>query len=65
MFEVQERVVAVETADELPNLDGYHCAEAPFSHPHPLRRPLTSSRLPSQDGEPDISREMPRLGSGA
>ena len=33
MLEVQERIVAVETAQELPNLDGYHCAETPFQVP--------------------------------
>src|ERR1041384_7964598 len=29
-LEVEERVVAVETAEELPNLVGNHCAATPF-----------------------------------
>jgi hypothetical protein len=27
---MEERVVAVETAEKLPNLVGNHCAETPF-----------------------------------
>ena len=30
LFEVQQRVVTVETTKELPNLIGNHCAETPF-----------------------------------
>src|SRR5436190_21343655 len=30
LFEVQERIVSMETAQELPNLIGNHCPETPF-----------------------------------
>ena len=30
MFEMQQRIVTVETTKELPNLVGNHCAETPF-----------------------------------
>ena len=30
MFEMQQRIVTVETTNELPNLVGNHCAETPF-----------------------------------
>jgi hypothetical protein len=33
MFEVQQRIVTVETTQELPNLVGNHCAETPFQVP--------------------------------
>jgi hypothetical protein len=35
-LEVQERVVPVETTQELPNLIGNHCAETPFQVAHPV-----------------------------
>jgi hypothetical protein len=33
VFEVQERIMPVETAEELTNLVGNHCPETPFQVP--------------------------------
>lgn len=33
MLEVQQRIMSMKTAEELPNLLGNHCPETPFQVP--------------------------------
>jgi len=65
-LEMQQRIVTVETTNELPNLVGNHCAETPFAALTPVWRPSMRCRFPEpRNCDPDISREMPRARSNA
>jgi hypothetical protein len=36
LFKMQQRIVTVETAQELPNFLGNHCAQSPFPSTCPV-----------------------------
>ena len=66
LAEMQQRIVTVETAQELPNLVGDHCTKTPFQVP--ARYDDRSIGLvPGRPAfrERNISREMPRMRSNA
>ena len=50
MLEMQKCIMPVETAEELPNLVGNHCAETPFQPTY-----MTSVDLASLPGTPTVS----------
>lgn len=56
MLEVQDRIMAVESAQELPDLIAHHCARTPFQYP-PCMTPV--DLCPVQDSHGD-TRGRPR-----